>query len=129
LIAAAEPPLEQGRPTRGSDSSIPTVLQSDSGELLDAKARTAYAARLQELREELDVARQRGLESRAVAAEAEIDALTAHLKSALGIGGRARKSGSAAERARLAVTKSIGRKKQRTIVWFRRCASSAFMAC
>jgi hypothetical protein len=52
--------------------------------------------------------RAKGLDSRALAAEAEIDSLTAHLKSSLGIGGRARRSGSAAERARLAIRKSIG---------------------
>jgi TolB-like protein/Tfp pilus assembly protein PilF len=109
LIAATDSPLRQGRPSQASDFTIPTSLPSDTGELLDAKARTAYAARIKELREELDQARRRGFESRAIAAEAEIDALTAHLKSSLGIGGRARKSGSAAERARLAVSKSIGR--------------------
>ena len=57
----------------------------------------------------MNEAHELGREARALEAEAEIDALTAHLKSSLGIGGRARKPGSAAERARLAVNKSIGR--------------------
>ena len=109
LIALTDPPSEQGRPSEGSESSIGNSLQGDTGELLDAKARSAYTRRLVELREELAEARAQRIESRAVAVEAEIDTLVAHLRSALGIGGRARRSGSAAERARLAIRKSIGR--------------------
>jgi len=108
LIALGAPP-GQAETGEESDSCLRGGPEGDTGELLDAKARSAYAGRLTELREELDVARARGLELRAFEAEAEIDALTAHLKSSLGIGGRARRSGSQAERARLAVSRTIGR--------------------
>jgi TolB-like protein/Tfp pilus assembly protein PilF len=92
-----------------SDLSLRAIAQNDTGEVLDAQARSAYSLRLKELHEELEEARERGFEARALAAETEIDALAAHLQTSLGVGGRARRSGSAAERARLAVGKSIGR--------------------
>jgi non-specific serine/threonine protein kinase len=44
---------------------------------------------------------------RAERARSEIDAITQQLASAIGLGGRDRKSGSEAERARSAVTKRI----------------------
>jgi serine/threonine-protein kinase len=111
LIALTDPPPEQSEAAHNESSTfdVRIALKGDGGETLDTKARDAYTRRLRELREELDEARELGRESRALEAEAEIEALTAHLKSSLGIGGRARKSGSAAERARLAVSKSIGR--------------------
>jgi len=92
-----------------ADPSIRTGPQGDFGPVLDAKAREAYRQRLRELQEELDNARQRGDEAQAMRAEEEIDALTVQLRAALGLGGRVRRPGSSGERARIAVTKSIGR--------------------
>lgn len=67
---------------------------SDTGEVLDATARAAYRERLRELEGDPDRA-------------AEREALLEALASAYGLGGRVRRTGSAAERARTAVTSRI----------------------
>ncbi len=79
----------------------------DAGEMLDADARAAYKARLVDLREELEEAREFNDPARAEHAQQEIDVLTQELARAIGIGGRARKAGSVAERARLNVGRAI----------------------
>jgi DNA-binding response OmpR family regulator len=80
---------------------------SEAGELLDASARAAYRRRLGELNEELERARAFNDPGRATALQEEIDFILQELASAVGLGGRARKAGSAAERARLNVTRAI----------------------
>jgi hypothetical protein len=92
---------------RGLDEGLVARDLGDAGELLDAEARGAYKRRLAELREELEEAQGFGDEARAARAEAEIDVLTKELSRAVGLGGRSRRAGSAAERARLNVTRSI----------------------
>jgi CRP-like cAMP-binding protein len=79
----------------------------DAGEILDARAKAAYRRRLTELREDLMEAKQSGDENRGIRAEEEIAALTRELSRAVGLGGHDRRVGSAAERARLNVTRSI----------------------
>lgn len=79
----------------------------DAGEVLDAEARAAYKERLADLNDELVEATSFGDEGRAARAEAEIEVLTKELSRAVGLGGRSRRAGSAAERARLNVTRSI----------------------
>jgi hypothetical protein len=79
----------------------------DAGEMLDEQAKSAYRRRLSELREELEEAKEFGNTERAEKAEAEIDALTSELSRAVGLGGRDRRAGSASERARQSVTKTI----------------------
>jgi tetratricopeptide (TPR) repeat protein len=79
----------------------------DAGELLDAEARAAYKERLAALAEELEEAKAHGDVERATDAESEIEALTRELARATGLAGRSRRAGSAAERARLNVTRSI----------------------
>lgn len=79
----------------------------DAGELLDAGARAAYKERLIALHEDLEEAKDRGDVERATDAESEIEILTRELARATGLGGRSRRAGSAAERARLNVTRSI----------------------
>ena len=59
---------------------------------------------MRELQTEIDEASAAGDERRAERAESELDALVQQLSSAFGVGGRARRAGSAAERARSAVT-------------------------
>ncbi|HEY7847947.1 MAG TPA: AAA family ATPase [Candidatus Limnocylindria bacterium] len=76
-------------------------------EILDAEAKAAYRARLQELQAEVDDADASADPVRADQARAEIDALTAELSRAFGLGGRARPEGSAAERARQSVAKAV----------------------
>jgi hypothetical protein len=74
---------------------------------LDAEAQAAYRDRLRELRPELDAAQEAGDGERAARLEAEIDIIVGELSAAFGLGGRARKEGSVAERARQSVTKAI----------------------
>ena len=81
----------------------PARIGGDLGELVDSKARTAYVARLRELEQELDEADTVGDAEQAARAQAEFDALSAHLAAAYGLHG-ARRTGDPAERARAAVT-------------------------
>jgi hypothetical protein len=78
-----------------------------AGEMLDAQAKAAYQRRLKELEEELEEAREFKDEERIAKAEDEKEALGRELKGAIGLAGRDRRSASATERARIAVTKAI----------------------
>ncbi len=80
----------------------------DAGELLDPAARAAYRRRLEDLRDELQEACTFNDPARAARAEHEIAFLTDELAQAVGLGGRARKAASAAERARVNVTRTVG---------------------
>jgi hypothetical protein len=75
--------------------------------VIDARAREAYKKRLAELREELVEAESWNDFARAGRLHAELEALSAQLAAAVGLGGRERRSGSAAERARVAVQRRI----------------------
>ena len=79
----------------------------DAGSVLDARARTAYRHRIEELRVEADEALAAGLLDTAEARQAELDHLVAQLARAFGLGGRDRRAASAAERARLNVTRAL----------------------
>jgi len=79
----------------------------DSGEMLDAKARHDYERRIVALREELEDRRERGDKKGVASAEAELDFLLREVARAVGLGGRIRRAGAAAERARLNVTRAI----------------------
>ncbi|HEY0410352.1 MAG TPA: adenylate/guanylate cyclase domain-containing protein [Candidatus Dormibacteraeota bacterium] len=79
----------------------------DAGEILDGQARTAYRHRLGELREELEEAEVFHDLGRQARAQAEMDALTEQLASAIGLSGRSRRAHSDAERARVNITKRI----------------------
>jgi non-specific serine/threonine protein kinase len=82
-------------------------LLSDAGPILDAQAKADYKRRLDDLRRDLEEAERFNDLTHAERAQDEIDALVEQLAAAVGLGGRNRKSGSAAERARSAVTKRI----------------------
>ncbi|HVE63616.1 MAG TPA: response regulator [Mycobacteriales bacterium] len=79
----------------------------DSGDILDAQAKASYRRRLVELHEDLEEAEGFNDPVRASRARAEIDALEQQLSAAFGLGGRPRKAGSAAERARVNVRNSV----------------------
>jgi hypothetical protein len=79
----------------------------DAGVLLDARAKAAYKARLDELAAELEEAERYGDPGRAATARAERDFLVGELARAVGLGGRDRRAASHAERARLNVTRAI----------------------
>ena len=79
----------------------------DAGEVLDARARTAYRRRIEELRAQADDALAAGQLETAEAVQAELDQLVGQLAQAFGLGGRSRRAASAAERARLNVTRAL----------------------
>jgi hypothetical protein len=111
--------LEIGEGQRGRLPSPRTTVQApsaelnvhrdlgDAGELLDAKAKAAYKARLDDLESELDQAERFNDPARAARIRHEKDFLVAELARAVGLGGRDRKAASHAERARLNVTRAI----------------------
>ena len=74
-----------------------------AGPVIDDQARRAYERRIRELQAEIDEARGANDPVRAERAEEELDALVQQLAEAFGLSGRARSTGSAAERARSAV--------------------------
>jgi hypothetical protein len=79
----------------------------DAGPLLDATAKTAYKARLDEVAAELEEAERANDAGRAATAAAERDFLVRELARAVGLAGRDRRAASLAERARLNVTRAI----------------------
>lgn len=78
-----------------------------TGEVLDARAKSQYKQRLDELRVEVEEAEDFNDVERAARAREEMEALVQQLAGAVGLGGRSRKLGSPAERARVNVTKTI----------------------
>jgi predicted ATPase len=78
--------------------------QGDAGALVDERARADYRRRMRELEEEAGRAEAAGDGARAEAARQELDALTDTIAKAFGLGGRPRKAGDPAERARSTVT-------------------------
>jgi hypothetical protein len=82
---------------------------ADVGPVLDARAASAYRARLDALRAELEQLEADGDLSRAGRVRAEIDTLTDELSAAFGLSGRPRPQLAGSERARTRVTKAISR--------------------
>jgi hypothetical protein len=79
----------------------------DAGEFLDDEARAAYRCRLEDLRHDLDQARDRDDADAAETILCEMHQLGSSLAAAVGLGGRSRRAGSAAERARQSVSKAL----------------------
>ncbi|MBV8360181.1 MAG: AAA family ATPase, partial [Deltaproteobacteria bacterium] len=90
-----------------AESGLSIGRLGDAGEILDAQAKREYRRRLGELRAELAELRERGDTVRGEEVEAEIDFIQRQLVHAVGLGGRARRARSPAERARLNVTRAI----------------------
>lgn len=78
--------------------------EDSSGEVLDEQARSAIKRRIQDLQETLAEAEDMNDIGRAEAARGEMDQLVEALSAALGLGGRARRLGDLAEKARTSVT-------------------------
>ncbi len=74
---------------------------------LDDRAKREYRRRLTELRDELAEAEEWGDPERAGAAREEMEMIARELSAAVGLGGRDRQIGSAAERARVNTTRAI----------------------
>jgi hypothetical protein len=87
-----------------SDEPLPTA---DTGPVLDREALRQYRTRLAELDDAVDAAALRGDRTRQDERTAERDALIDELKRATGLGGRPRRSGSPADKARVNVTRTI----------------------
>jgi tetratricopeptide (TPR) repeat protein len=92
--------LASGMEIRGRGSS-------DAGPVLDGQAKAAYRARVSELQEEIEEAETFNDPERAARAREELGYLARELAGAVGLGGRDRKTGSDAERARVNVTRAI----------------------
>lgn len=79
----------------------------DAGVLSDVEARRQYRTRIARLGEEIARAQAAGDEATATQARAEREQIEDHLSSVYGRGGRARRAGSASERARVNARNSI----------------------
>jgi hypothetical protein len=93
-------------PALGGEREVSHGL-GDAGEVLDAQARSDYRRRLGDLQEEAEEATRWGDIGRAAKLREEIEFLTEELAAAVGLGGRVRKVGDVADRARKAVTSRI----------------------
>ncbi len=80
-----------------------------SDDVLDQQAQTAYRERVAELNDQLDTADAAGDVERSLSLGRELDALIAQLKEGQGLGGRARRATTDAERARVNITKHLKR--------------------
>jgi tetratricopeptide (TPR) repeat protein len=105
LEAADGRPAEPAPAGAGELAARPDL--GDAGAMLDAAAKAAYKARLDELRAEVEEAERGNDPARAAKARDERDFLVAELARAVGLGGRDRLAASHAERARLNVTRAI----------------------
>ena len=91
----------------GSKGPNEAVDRGDAGEVLDEEARRQYRARVSDLQEELQEAENWNDPARADRARQELEFIQQELSQAVGLGGRERKVGSAAERARVNVQRRI----------------------
>jgi tetratricopeptide (TPR) repeat protein len=80
------------------------VTSGDNDLAIDEKARESYQHRIRDLKTELAEAEKNNDLGRAEALQEELDQIVEHLGQSLGLGGRSRKLGDPAERARSAVT-------------------------
>src|SRR5262249_9205728 len=90
-----------------SDEAGTSLHDGGAGDALDSKARRQYKERLSAIDEELDEAERHADVGRAEKLRREKVALTAEVSRAVGIGGRARSSASASERARVNVQRRL----------------------
>jgi DNA-binding response OmpR family regulator len=95
------------------DGVARAAASSDAGELLDVAARRAYRARLAELGDAIEEAQRSGKADDSGRLREEMDFITRELSRALGLGGRSRRAGSIAERARLNVMRAVRSAVQR----------------
>jgi hypothetical protein len=98
-----------------ADGGLNQRWLSDAGEMLDSRAKQDYRQRLADLKEQLEDHIERGNNHGALQVENEIEFLTREISRAVGLGGRDRRAGSAAERARLNVTRAIKTSIQKII--------------
>jgi hypothetical protein len=92
-------------PAGGETVTAAARLGGDA--LLDEEAKASYRARLSTLDEQIEEAMSRGDDRRAAKYDQERAALLTELRTATGLGGRTRRLGDEAERARKTVTARI----------------------
>ncbi|WP_293676687.1 hypothetical protein [uncultured Phenylobacterium sp.] len=80
------------------------LVEGDSGAAMDAKARAACQRHIQDLQAELAEAERHNDFARTERISEELDAVIEQLSAAVGLGGRSRRLGDPAEKARTAVT-------------------------
>ena len=114
LVADVDGPSSKQTPSPGRMSDVALDQlgmhrddDATAGVVLDAQARLAYRSRLIDLEAERDEAEAANDPGRRARAEAEIAFLGQELSRAFGMGGRARRAGSMAERARVSVTRAL----------------------
>lgn len=105
LIEAPVPAFPGG--LREACGDTVTAGIPDAGPMLDFQAKAEYKRRIDDLRKDIEEAKQINDSHRASRARSEMDAITQHLAAAVGLGGRDRRASSDAERARSAITKRI----------------------
>jgi hypothetical protein len=88
-------------------AGVGTADRGDAGPALDDQARHEYRRRVRELEEDLSEAIELADQGRADALREELDFITRELSRAFGLGGRERRAGAAAERARINVRRRI----------------------
>jgi len=91
----------------GVDASVDRRALGDAGPASDARARAAYRARIEELRGDVADATRAGRHADAERLNGEIEQLVGELARAFGLAGRGRPQASAAEKARLNVTRAL----------------------
>ena len=101
------PDLPRATVGEALEAGLAPAALGDAGVLLDAEARAAYKRRLDDLRDEIDEAERFQDAERAARARAEMEFLGDELSRAVGLGGRDRRAASAAERARVNVSRAI----------------------
>jgi len=106
-LVGSQAPAAGSAVRAGADVGAGLHAAGDAGPVLDPQAKAQYRARLNELEEELREAEQWNDPERAARAKEERELLAHELASAVGLGGRDRKAGSDAERARINVTRAI----------------------
>lgn len=107
VLELTSPPAPRDtKPASLLDAEAPVRREGGLGPVLDARAKAAYRRRLADLATELDDARA-ARNGRYDAILVEREQLVAELSRAVGLHGRDRPAGHPAERARVAVTKSL----------------------
>jgi len=104
LSTPAAAVVANGCVTGGLYDGVPT---------LDAQAKAEYKCRFNDLRQDLNQAERFNDPQRKIEIQNELQAIADHLTSAVGLGGRDRKTSSSSERARSAVTKCIKKAVQK----------------
>jgi len=79
----------------------------DAGELADSRARAQYRQRVEALRSQIEEALELGAEQGAMELQDELDAIVMQLAQDFGLGGAPRTASSAAQKARLNVTRAV----------------------